>query len=308
MNLFPARGLRTSALAASAVLGTAALLTGCATAAADGSSDPTSSALFDQSIADTLPADIAEKGEIHIAGGPGYPPLLDVAEDGTTLSGSQLEEMRLIGEVLGVDIVFEDIKFDALFPSLQSKKVDAAAAALGVTAERLETVDFVSDFQGGTTLLVAGGNPLDLTIETLCGQNVGVLKGSTENDITLPIWDAACTTAGEPAIDISTFPTAADAVLALTSKRVDATVSAVPPAVFQAQQSNGTLEALDVNFDPSPWGIAFPKGSELAPVFQAALNHLLETGDYTKNLERFDVEVGAVDEAELFTDPSQISK
>ncbi|MCJ1687156.1 ABC transporter substrate-binding protein [Rathayibacter sp. VKM Ac-2927] len=289
-----------------AVLASAALLAGCSADAA-ATTDAEPSALFEQSIADLVPEDIAAAGEIRIASGPGYPPLLDLADDGTTLSGSQPEEMRLIGEVLGLDVVFEDIKFDALFPSLASNKIDAAAAALGVTAERLETVDFVSDFLGGTTLLVEGGNPLDLTIDTLCGQSVGVLKGSTENDITLPKWDAVCTEAGEPAIEISTFPTAADAVLALSSGRVDATVSAVPPAVFQAEQSDGALEALDVNFEPSPWGIAFPDGSELAPAFQAALEHLMTTGDYEENLERFGVEVGAVEQAELYTDPAQIS-
>lgn len=288
------------------VLASAALLSGCATEATAGTAaEP--SPLFEQSIADLVPDDIAEAGEIRIASGPGYPPLLDLAEDGTTLSGSQPEEMRLIGEVLGLDIVFEDIKFDALFPSLASKKVDAAAAALGVTAERLETVDFVSDFLGGTTLLVEGGNPLDLSLDTLCGQSVGVLKGSTENDITLPKWDAGCTDAGEPAIEISTFPTAADAVLALSSGRVDATVSAVPPAVFQAEESDGALEALDVNFEPSPWGIAFPDGSALAPAFQAALDHLMSTGDYQENLARFGVEVGAVEKAELYTEPAQIT-
>lgn len=308
MKTHTSRVVRRGAVLATAMIGATALLSGCAGAA---SSEPTESAasdLFDQSIADLLPADIVAAGEIRIASGPGYPPILDVADDGVTLSGSQPEEMRMIGQMLGIDIVFDDIKFDALFPSLQSKKVDAAAASLGITAERLETVDFVSDFQGGTTLLVAGGNPEDLSIETLCGHTVGVLKGSTEESITLPTWDAACTSAGEPAIVISTFPTAADAVLALSSSRVEATVSALPPAVYQAAQSNGALEALDVNYEPSPWGVAFPKGSELVPAFQAAINRLIETGDYQKNLERFGVEVGAIEESEIYTDPSQIAK
>jgi polar amino acid transport system substrate-binding protein len=308
MNPLASRPLRRTVIVGTTLISATALLAGCSGSGAATTSEKTPSALFDQTIADMLPSDIAEAGEIRIASGPGYPPILDVAEDGTTLSGSQPEEMRLIGEVLGVDIVFEDIKFDALFPSLASKKVDAAAASLGITAERLETVDFVSDFQGGTTLLVEGGNPLNLSIETLCGHTVGVLKGSTENDITLPEWDAACSDAGDPAIEISTFPTAADAVLALSSGRVDATVSALPPAVYQASQSDGALEALDVNYEPSPWGVAFPKGSGLTTPFQAAITKLMESGDYLENLERFGVEVGAIDSSEIYTDPSQISK
>ena len=305
MHPYVSHTLRSRIASLTALVGVAALLASCSSAdsAAPEESDP--SGLFDQSIADLLPDAVVEAGEIHVAGGPGYPPILDVAEDGVTLSGSQPEEVRLIGEVLGIDIVFDDIKFDALFPALESGRVDMAAASLGITAERLETVDFVSDFQGGTTLLVPGGNPEDLSIETLCGHLVGVLKGSTEEAVTLPIWDEACTSAGEPAIEVSTFATAADAVLALSSGRVEATVSALPPAVYQAAQSDGAMEALDVNFQPSPWGLAFPDGSELTEPVAAALQKLVDEGLYLENLERFGVEVGAIDAAEIFTEPAQ---
>lgn len=293
------------ALALTASIAAAAIvLAGCSSPAAD-TPAPDESGLFDQSIADLLPESIAEAGEIRVAGGPGYPPILDLAEDGTTLTGSQIEEVRLIGEVLGVEIVFEDIKFDALFPALESERVDMAAASLGITAERLATVDFVSDFRGGTTLLVAGGNPEDITIETLCGHLAGVLKGSTEEVITLPKWNAECLEAGEPAIEVQTFPQAADAILALSSGRVEATVSSLPPAVYQAEQSGGAMEALDENFEPTPWGLAFPNDSELPEAVAAALQKLIDEGHYLENLERFGVEVGAIEEAEIFTDPSQ---
>ena len=308
MNPTPSRPSRRAALVAGAALAALGLLSGCA--AGDGGSGPDGEArskLYDAKIAATLPADIAKKGVIHVASGPGYPPILDVGADGSTLSGSQPEELRLIGEVLGVKIVFDDIKFDAVFPALQSKKTDAAAEALGVTAERLATVDFVSDFQGGTTLLVQGGNPSKISRTTVCGKNVGILKGSAEAEVVLPAWQKDCTDAGKPEMVVTTFTTAADAVLATSSKRVDATISALPPAVYQAKQSNGALEALDINYEPSPWGIAFPKGSKLAKPVQAALNALIDDGAYRKNLTKFGVQVGAIDKAELYTDPDQLA-
>jgi polar amino acid transport system substrate-binding protein len=307
MNHRTLRRSRRAAIATCSALAAVALLPGCSSSD-DDKAGSAKSELFNQAAADLLPDDIAKAGVIHVASGPGYPPILDVAADGVTLSGSQPEEMRLVGEVLGVKIVFDDIKFDAVFPALQSHKTDAAAESLGITAERLGTVDFVSDFRGGTTLLVPGGNPDGLTIDTLCGHNAGVLKGSTEETVTLPIWNQDCTSAGKPAIKVSTFQTAADAVLALSSGRVEATVSALPPAVYQAQQSNGKLEALDENFEPSPWGIAFPKGSELAPAVQAALNVLIDDGKYLENLKKFGVEVGAIEKSELYTSPDQITE
>lgn len=300
------RAFRPTVLTA-VLLSGAVALAACSTPESD-SPAPGESDLFDQSIADLLPTSIAKSGQIRVASGPGYPPILDLADDGQTLSGSQPEEVRLIGEVLGVEIVFEDIKFDALFPALESGRVDMAAASLGISAERLETVDFVSDFRGGTTLLVPSGNPQDLSIDSLCGHVAGVLKGSTEEVLTLPVWNETCTDAGEPAIEISTFPAAADAVLALSSGRVDATVSALPPAVYQAKQSGGQLEALAENYEPTAWGLAFPKGSELPEAVAAALQKLIDGGQYLENLERFGVGVGAIETAEIYTDPSQSGK
>jgi polar amino acid transport system substrate-binding protein len=291
------------ALAAGLAVATV-LLAGCSAPEGDAPA-PGESELFDQAIADLLPDEVKEAGRISVASGPGYPPILDLAEDGVTLSGSQPEEVRLLGEVLGIEIVFEDIKFDALFPSLEAGRVDMAAASLGITAERLEAVDFVSDFQGGTTLLVPGGNPEDLSLETICGRNVGVLKGSSEETVVLPAWNQDCLDAGDPEIQISTFPAAADAVLALTSGRVEATVSALPPAVYAAEQSNGAMEVIDLNYEPSVWGLAFPKGSELTEAISAALQKLMDGGQYLENLERFGVEGGAIETADIYTDPSQ---
>jgi polar amino acid transport system substrate-binding protein len=68
------------------------------------------------------------------------------------------------------------------------------------------------------------------------------------------------------------------------------------------------MEALDVNYEPSPWGLAFPKGSELTEAVAAALQKLMDEGLYLENLERFGVEVGAIDTAEIYTDPSQADK
>ena len=285
-----------------AVLAAVALLSGCAEAATpEDTSDV--SPLFDEAAAALLPEGVTE---IHIASGPGYPPFLDATTDGA-LTGAQVEEVRLIGEVLGVPIVFDDIKFDAVFAALESGKTDGAAMALGITAERLETVDFVSDYLGGTGLLVAAGNPDDISLETMCGHTVAALKGSIYTDVYLPDFSAKCVEDGEAAIDVSTFQTSADAVLALSSGRVEATMTDVGPAVYQAEQSDGTMEALDVNYDPSLWGIALQKGSALAPALQAALNSLIANGAYLENLEAFGVEAGAIEESEIYTSADQLS-
>lgn len=303
MNLLKSPSLhRAAALAgAAALLGGA--LVACSPASDPSGDDADASSLFDQAAADLLPEGTTE---IHIATGPGYPPFLDVADDGTTLTGAQIEQLRLLGEVLGVDIVMDDIKFDAVIPAMESGKTDGAAMAMSITAERLESVDFVSDYLGGTSLLVAAGNPTGITLDTMCGHTVAVQKGSVYADVYMPEFVAKCEADGEPEIEVSTFQTAADAVLALSSGRVEATMNDLAPSVYQASQSGGTLEALDVNYDPSLWGLALAKGSPYGEAFVAAMNHLIETGAYLDNLERFGVEAGAIEKSELYTSADQL--
>jgi polar amino acid transport system substrate-binding protein len=303
MNLLKSPSLhRAAALAgAAALLGGA--LVACSPASDPSGDDADANSLFDQAAADLLPEGTTE---IHIATGPGYPPFLDVADDGTTLTGAQIEQLRLLGEVLGVDIVMDDIKFDAVIPAMESGKTDGAAMAMSITAERLESVDFVSDYLGGTSLLVAAGNPTGITLDTMCGHTVAVQKGSVYADVYMPEFVAKCAADGEPEIEVSTFQTAADAVLALSSGRVEATMNDLAPSVYQASQSGGTLEALDVNYDPSLWGLALAKGSPYGEAFVAAMNHLIETGAYLDNLERFGVEAGAIEKSELYTSADQL--
>jgi polar amino acid transport system substrate-binding protein len=178
--------------------------------------------------------------------------------------------------------------------------------AMSITADRLESVDFVSDYLGGTSLLVAAGNPSDLSLETMCGHKVAVQIGSVYSDVYMPEFDAQCAADGEPAIEISTFPTAADAVLALTSGRVEATMNDLAPSVYQAAQSGGIMEALPVNYDPSLWGLALAKGSPYGEAFVAAMNSLIASGAYLENLEEFGVEAGAIEESVLYTSADQL--
>ena len=310
MKLFATRPSRT-AVAAVAVLGAVALLAGCAAdpAATDSAAEPSNEPIgtdsipgtFDESIADLLPADIAEAGTIVSGGGPGYAPFYLLADDGETLVGSDVELLRAAGDVLGVDIKFEALGFDALIPALQSNRIDMAAGAFSITEDRLAVVDFVSYFAGGTSLIVPVGNPKDIGLDTMCGKTIAVQQGTVYADDYMPVFNDECTAAGEDEITVSVFPTQPDATLALTAGRADASMSDYGPLAYVAERSNGTLEVLEENYDPSTWGYGFPQGSELSAAVSAAFNALMADGTYTAILEKWGVSDGAVTEATVHT-------
>ncbi|WP_423920154.1 ABC transporter substrate-binding protein [Frigoribacterium sp. 2-23] len=313
MNI-PTAPARRLAIALAAGLGAVGLLAGCAsgTTGSDAAADPTSAetigtdsiaGTFDQAAADLLPSDIADAGTIVSTGGPGYSPHFLLADDGKTLVGNDVELLRAVGDVLGVEIEYQAIGFDAIIPSLQSGRVDMANAAMSITDERLAAVDFVSYFAGGTSLIVPTGNPLKIDLDSMCGRRIAVQQGTVYNDNYLPVFDQACVDAGEDPIEISVFPTQPDATLALTSGRADASMSDYGPLSYVADRSGGTLEVLQETYDPSTWGFAFPQGSdELEAAVSAAVNVLIADGTYGEILEKWGVTSGAIDESEVFTD------
>ncbi|WP_246572359.1 ABC transporter substrate-binding protein [Kineosporia corallincola] len=296
--------------AVAAALGTATLLSACG-------SDPAGSApvaaqtaigsdfvpgTYDEKIAALVPGEIAAAGEITVAAGPGYPPFYLLADDQKTLAGADIEEVRAIGDVLGLEISFQDIKFDAMIPALQTNRVDMAAGGFSITEDRLKAVDFVSNFSGGTSLIVPVGNPLGLSLDSMCGHKIAVQKGTVYADDYMPVFAEKCAAAGQDEMDISVYPTAADAALALTSGRADATMSDYGPLAYQAERSNGQFEVLEENYDPSTWGFAFPQGSGLEKAVAAAMNQLIADGTYGKILDKWGVGSGAITESEVHTD------
>jgi polar amino acid transport system substrate-binding protein len=301
---------RLAVLAISAGVITA--LTGCSTGATPTESgaagDPAEAigsdfiaGTFDQEAADLLPADIAEAGVIHAAGGPGYAPHFLLADDGETLTGNDIELLLAVGDVLGVEVEHEDVGFDAMIPSLQSERVDMANGAMSVTDERLAVVDYVTYFAGGTSLIVPTGNPLGIDLDSMCGRRIAVQQGTVYADDYMQIFDAECTDAGEEPIEISVFPTQPDATLALTSGRADASMSDYGPLSYIADRSDGALEVLQETYDPSTWGFTFPQGSDLSPAIAAAVNVLIEDGTYEEILSKWGVTSGAVEASEVLT-------
>lgn len=271
--------------------------------AADGSAAGTpagsASGAVVEAAAALVPADIRERGTLVVATGEGYPPFEFYAEgDTTNLQGVDPELVSAIAGALGLQPELQILKFDGIIPGLQGGRYDMAAAAMGVTAERNEVVDFVTYFQGGTSIMTPAGNPQNLTLDTLCGHRIAAQKGTVYADNYLPKFSADCTAKGEPEITVDIYPDAAQTNLAVGSNRAEAVVSDFGPLAYVAQQSDGQFFVLDESFDPAPYGFALPKDSELAPAVEAALEAVIADGTYQQVLEKWDLTTGAI------TDPT----
>ncbi len=252
-----------------------------------------------EAAAALVPADIRARGTLVVATGEGYPPFeFYAAGNANDLQGVDPELVAAVAAALGLKPELQVLKFDGIIPGLQGGRYDMAAAAMSVTPDRNKVVDFVTYFEGGTSIMTPAGNPQGLTLDTLCGHRIAAQKGTIYADNYLPKFNTDCMAKGQPEIIVDIYPDAAQTNLAVGNKRAEATVSDFGPLAYVAQQSDGQFFVLDANYDPARYGFALPKGSELAPAIQAALQAIIEDGSYQQVLEKWKVTTGAI------TDPT----
>nr|WP_232327999.1 ABC transporter substrate-binding protein [Kibdelosporangium sp. MJ126-NF4]CEL15871.1 probable solute binding protein of ABC transporter system [Kibdelosporangium sp. MJ126-NF4]CTQ93796.1 probable solute binding protein of ABC transporter system [Kibdelosporangium sp. MJ126-NF4] len=251
----------------------------------------------DEKLAAMVPADLKADGKIVVGQDQSYPPN-EFVQDGKVV-GMDIDLGKAIGQKLGVELAFENSAFDGIIAGLASGRYEAAMSSFTVNAERIQQVDMVSYFTAGTSAAVLKGNPDKLTLDTLCGKNVAVQKGTTQVS-DLEARQAKCKQGGQPDINVQQFQNQTDANLALTSKRVQGMVADSPVIDYAIKQTGDQLEQVGQTYDSAPYGLALPKGKgEYSKAVQGAIQSLIDDGTYKKILEKWGVQKGAVTKSEV---------
>jgi len=249
-----------------------------------------------------LPQSYKDKGELTVAMDLHYPPTTFLAEDNQTPIGLNPDVARLIAKKLDLELKFVDTKFDTIVPGLDGGRFDFTATTMSKTEERLKVLDMIDYFRAGNSVAAAAGNPLNLTVETLCGKNIAVTQGSTGQLLRLPaLNEQTCTSKGQPAINAVTLPNIQDALVQLHSKRIDGILYDTTSLAWAQKQQPGSFTILGrVNVGSSDLtAVGLKKGSLLTPAFQKAIQSVLDSPEYKKSLEYWGLESGAITDAKL---------
>ena len=75
-------------------------------------------------------------------------------KDGDKFAGIDIEIMALVASELGLELVIEDMKFDAVVTSVGKHGVDVAAAGLSVNEERAKSVNFSNTYYDAAQVLI----------------------------------------------------------------------------------------------------------------------------------------------------------
>ena len=79
--------------------------------------------------------------------------------------GVDIEIMKAVADKIGVELDVQDTNFDSIIGGVQSGKVNAGAAGITITAERLEVINFTNPYYTESVVLVCKAD--DTTFDAL---------------------------------------------------------------------------------------------------------------------------------------------
>ena len=194
--------------------------------------------------------------------------------------GVDIEIMKAVADKIGVELDVQDTNFDSIIGGVQSGKVNAGAAGITITAERLESVDFSQPYtQTEQYVIVPVDNDTIKFVEDLAGKNVGVQNGTT-SDLLVEELISNGKMAGATLTPYNTPAMAAAAI-----GKIDAVVTDKLTAEIIINNNEGLKAFSLTNSDGSPvaeiekYGICVAKGNEdLLAVINEVLDELIAAG------------------------------
>ncbi len=248
--------LRTSVLAVAAL----AALTGCASASAPGSSAAPDDSGYELVTAGTLT--VATEGT--------YRPF-SFHEDGTgPLTGYDVEVAEAVADKLGLEIVFQETQWDAIFAGLEAGRFDAIANQVAITPEREEKYAFSVPYAVSPGVIVTKDTDDSIT-------SFADLEGKTTAQSLTSNWYELAQSSGA---NVEAVEGWAQAVALLEQGRVDATVNdRLTFLDYETTNPGKGLKIAAQTDDTSKSAFALTKAdSALAEAITAALEELRSEG------------------------------
>jgi polar amino acid transport system substrate-binding protein len=164
-------------------------------------------------------ADLLNKDVLVVGTESTYPPY-ESRDPAGNLVGFDVDLIEIIAGKLGKKLEWQDMAFDALIPTLVTKRVDVVIAGMSITAERAERVTFSKPYEiSVNAFIVQPGSPVK-DLAALNGKNVAVQIGTVQEIYAN----------GIPGVTVLTFQKFTDCAQEVVLGRVDAALMDVPVA------------------------------------------------------------------------------
>ena len=188
-----------------------------------------------------------EAGKLIMSTNAAFPPYEMVADDGS-FEGIDVEVAGAIAGKLGLELVVDDMDFDAALLAVQQNKSDIVMAGVTVTEDRQLIMNFSDSYATGVQVVIVKEGS-DVTLDNLGEKMIGTQRGTT----------GYIYTSGDYGDDhVTAYDNGASAVQALLNGQVDCVViDSAPAEAFVA--ANAGLTILDTEYVTENYAIGVNK-------------------------------------------------
>ncbi len=271
---------------------------------------PTATTAAPTPVASLPDGAVQQKGKLLVCSDLPYPPFESYDENGNPV-GLDIDLGTEIATRLGLQFQLVNSVFDTIIAAASGGKCDIIMSDMNITATRNKQISFIEYLKVGQSILVAKGNPKNISAPTdLCGQSVAAESGTTEVDYLQGTGDykgaglaADCTKAGKPQVTVVVTQKDSDALQQLQAGKVVSYFADTPVAGQYAAQNPDQFQLAGSPIQPMPVGIAVPCGASdctsapltpLGQAVQAALKSMMADGAYAKILDKYGAKDSAV--------------
>ena len=224
-----------------------------------------------------------EAGKLHMSTNAAFPPYEMIADDGS-FEGIDVEVAGAIAAKLGLELVVDDMGFDAALLAAQNGQSDIVMAGVTVTAERQAVMDFSDSYANGVQVIIVKEDSPIATVDDLANADkIGTQRGTTGYLYCSDTPDNG----GYGEDHVTAFDTGATAIQALLNGQVDAVVIDNMPAQ-EFVKANAGLKILDTEFANEEYAIGMAKGNTaLLEAVNNALQELTADGTLQSIVDKY---------------------
>ena len=224
-----------------------------------------------------------EEGKLHMSTNAAFPPYEMTTDDGG-FEGIDVEVAEAIAKKLGLELVVDDMGFDAALTAVQTGQSDIAMAGITVKPDRQEVMDFTDPYTNAVQVIIVNEDSPIQSIDDLANaQMIGCQRATTGYEYCA----ADPEDDGYGADHVTAYETGALAVMDLVQGKVDAVVIDNEPAKAYVAQNPG-LKILDTEFANEEYAIAVKKGNTaLLDAVNAAMAELKADGTFQGIVDKY---------------------
>lgn len=230
----------------------------------------------------TGPSGDAGKTKITVAFEPTFPPFESTDEKGEFV-GFDIDLIKAIAEVQGLEVELKSMGFDALIGALQVGQIDVIISGMTIKPERAEKVNFsLPYYEAGLVMAVRADNDSIEKPEDLAGKTIAVQIGTTGAN-------KANEFAEQFGAKVKTFNTTDLVFMELVNGGADVVINDKPVTQhFIDKRGEGKVKLVGDLLEGEYYGIAVAKNNvELLESINEGLLKLKENGTFAELYEKW---------------------